>query len=303
MATMSGTFTAVDLSRLPAPSVVEALDFETILAAMRADLIARAPELADALAVESEPLNKVLEVAAFRELVLRQRVNDAARAVMLASAGGSDLDQLAALLGVERQVLDPGDPAALPPVPPTLEPDTDLRRRVQLAPEGFSVAGPEGAYIFHALTVAGVADASVASPLPGEVVVSVLARDGDGTASPDLVLAVAAVLTGTGVRPLTDAVTVQSAQIVPYSVVATLWTLPGPDATVVLAEAQARVDALVESTRRLGRDIVRSALIAALHVEGVQRVDLTEPAADLVLAPHQAGVAGVIQITHGGTDV
>lgn len=294
---------SVDLSLLPPPAVVEPLDFETVLAAAKSDALAVFPDLADVLALESEPATKLLEVFAYREMLLRARINDAARAVMLASATGSDLDQLAALLGVQRLVLDPGDATAIPPVAPTLESDTDLRRRGQLAPEGFSVAGPEGAYIFHALTVAGVLDASVSSPAPGEVVVSVLSRTGDGTAGPDLVLAVAAALTGTDVRPLTDLVTVQSAQIVPYTVRATLWTLPGPDAAVVLAEADARVRALVESTRRLGRDIVRSALIAALHVEGVQRVDLIEPAADLVLTTRQTGAATLIELTAGGTGV
>lgn len=294
---------SVDLSLLPPPTVVEPLDFETVLAAAKSDALAVFPDLADVLALESEPVTKLLQVFTYRELLLRARINDAARAVMLASATGADLDHLAALLNVERLVLDPGDPTSIPPVPPTLESDADLRRRVQLAPEGFSVAGPEGAYSFHALAVAGVADASVASPAPGEVLVSVLSRTGDGTASAELVLAVAAALTATGVRPLTDQVTVQSAQIVPYAVTATLWTLPGPDSSVVRAEAQARVQALVESTRRLGRDIARSALIAALHVEGVQRVDLAEPAADIVMASHQAGAASAVTITSGGVNV
>jgi phage-related baseplate assembly protein len=242
-------------------------------------------------------------VFAYRELLLRARVNDAARSVMLASATGSDLEQLAALFGVSRLVLDPGDAAATPPIAPTLETDADLRRRTQLAPEGFSVAGPEGAYIFHALSVADVLDASVTSPAPGEVVVSVLSRTGDGAASAELVLAVAATLTSTAVRPLTDMVTVQSAQVVPYAVTAMLWTLPGPDAAVVLATAQARVQALIAATRRLGRDIARSALIAALHVDGVQRVDLTEPAVDIVITPSQAGSATAVTITSGGSNV
>jgi len=294
---------SVDLSLLPPPAVVEPLDFETTLAAAKSDALAVFPELADVLALESEPVTKLLQVFAYRELLLRARVNDAARAVMLASATGSDLDQLAALFGVQRLVLDPGDATVTPPIAPTLETDADLRRRTQLAPEGFSVAGPEGAYIFHALSVADVLDASVTSPAPGEVLVSVLSRTGDGTASADLVLAVAAALTATDVRPLTDQVTVQTAQIVPYAVTATLWTLPGPDSAVVLATAQARVQALVESTRCLGRDIARSALIAALHVDGVQRVELTEPAADIVITPSQAGGATAVTITSGGVDV
>jgi phage-related baseplate assembly protein len=94
------TFTAVDLSQVPSPAVVEQLDFETILQAMLSDLISRDPTF-NAL-VESDPAYKILEVAAYREVIIRQRVNDAAHAVMLAYAIGPDLDQLGANYGVQR---------------------------------------------------------------------------------------------------------------------------------------------------------------------------------------------------------
>ena len=86
------SFTAIDLSNIPAPEVVETLDFSAILAAMVADLQARDP--AFTALVESDPAWKILEVAAYRELLLRQRINDASRAVMLAFATGADLEHL-----------------------------------------------------------------------------------------------------------------------------------------------------------------------------------------------------------------
>jgi hypothetical protein len=64
---------AAGVSLLPVPDVVETLDYEVILAAMKADLAARAPELAAVLALESEPVVKLLEVCAYRELLLRAR--------------------------------------------------------------------------------------------------------------------------------------------------------------------------------------------------------------------------------------
>lgn len=293
------TFTAVDLSRLPAPAVVEALDFETIFAAMLADLRARDPQF-DAL-TESDPAYKLLQVAAYRELLVRQRCNEAARAVMLAYAGGSDLDHLGALLGVERLELDPGDPVL--GIPPTLESDIEFRRRIQLAPEGFSVAGPEGAYIFHALSAdAGVLDASATSPTPGDVVVTVLSRAGDGTPDQAMLDAVAARLTSDGVRPMTDQVTVQGAQIVPYQVEATVYTYAGPDATLVLAESLRRLEQYVDESHRLGRDVPLSGIYSVLHSEGVQRVELTAPAADLVIDRTQASHCTAINIISGGVD-
>lgn len=299
---MPGTFTAVDLSRLPFPAVVEPLDFETIFAAMLADLRARAPQF-DAL-VESDPAYKLLEVCAYRELLLRQRVNESAKAVTLAYAVGSDLDQLAARYNVARLTIDPGDPTALPlPRPAILESDTDLRRRTQLAFEGFSTAGPDGAYLFHALGAHGqVLDVSVYSPAPGDVVVAVLSRAGDGTADATLLAAVNAALNAERVRPLTDHVFVQAASIVPFAVAATLALYPGPDSAVVLADAVARLQAFVADNHRLGRDITRAGLIAALCTAGVQNVALSAPATDIEITPLQAAWCTGHSVTIGGFD-
>lgn len=292
-------FTAVDLSRLPAPAIVEPLDFETIFADMLADLRARDPQFT--ALTESDPAYKLLQVCAYRELLLRQRVNEAARAVMLAYAIGPDLDQLGALLGVPRLQLDAGDPAHS--IPPTMESDLEFRRRIQLAPEGFSVAGPEGAYIFHALSAdPGVLDASATSPTAGAVVVTVLAREGNGAASAALVAAVAAKLADDSVRPLTDHVTVQGATIVAYTVNATVYTYTGPDSALVLAESQRRLERYIEESHRLGRDVPLSGIYSVLHSEGVQRVVLTSPAANLVIDRTQASYCMGITITAGGVD-
>ena len=242
---------------------------------------------------------KLIQLFAYRELVVRQRVNDAARAVMVAYAVGADLDALAALFGVERFVITPADPENN--IPAVLESDDDLRRRMVLAPEGFSVAGPEGAYIYHALSASSdVLDASATSPSPGEVVVSVLSRTGDGTAPAGTLAAVTAKLTDQGIRPLTDHVTVQSAAIVNFAIVATLYFFSGPDRSVVLATAQAQLDDYLATSRKLGRDITRAGIIAALHPEGVQNVVLTSPAADVVLTRQQAQHCTGITITDAG---
>jgi len=283
---VSGRFADIDLGALEPPGVVEALDYEAILQAMKDDLAARAPQLAEVLALESEPVVKLLEVAAYRELLVRQRVNDAGRAVMLATAVGTDLDQLAALLGVARLQIDPGDPDAVPPVPPTMEADADFRRRVQLSLEGFSTAGPEGAYLFWALSADGdVRDASATSPQPGDVVVSVLSRSGDGTAPQATLDAVEATLTAEDVRPLIEA---------------TLTFRPGPDRGVVLAAAQAAAETYAEQSRAVGRDVTLSGIYAALHQEGVHAVQLQAPEADIVIADTEAPFCSLIDLYDGG---
>lgn len=294
-------FTQIDLSNLPAPTIVETLDFETILAAMLADLQARDATF-DAL-VESDPAYKILEVAAYREVLIRQRVNDASRAVMLAYATGSDLDQIGALFGVARLTIVEADTEAVPPVAAVLESDTDFRRRIQLSLEGFSTAGPEGAYVFHALAADGdVLDASATSPNPGEVLISVLSRTGNGAAGSGLIAAVEEALNADTVRPLTDLVTVQSASIVNFSVHAHLYVYPGPDSAVVLNSALAALDAYLESVHRIGKDVTQSGIYAALHQPGVQRVSLTQPNANVTISATQAAHCTGINVTIAGID-
>ena len=291
------TFTAVDLSRLPAPAVVEELSFETILTEMLAELRARDPSFT--ATVESDPAYKILEVCAYRETLIRARVNDAARSIMLAYATGSDLDHLAAVFGVSRLLIAPAN--ALSGTPEVFEKDVDLRRRVTLAPEGYSVAGPEGAYIFHALSADPlVLDASCESPQPGRVVVTILSRQAEGAASDALLNAVTAALNADTVRPLTDEVLVQSATLIDYEVVAQISTFAGPDAALVLAASNSRLAALIEDNRRLGRDITRSAIFAALHAPGVHRVVLISPPTDIIVNRDEVAVCTARAVTHAG---
>ncbi len=285
MATAFSSSTAIDLSRLPPPAVIPVLTFEAILADMIASVRQLMPTF-DAT-IDSDPAVKILQVAAYRELFNRQAFDDASRQVLVAYATGSNLDQLGALVGVPRLTVTPADPAT--GTAAVMEDDDAFRRRIVLAPEAFSVAGPETAYVSLALGAdATIADASASSPAPGEVLVSVLARGGNGAASAAQIAAVTAAVTDPYKRPLTDHVTVASASIVPFVVVARLAVYRGPDSSVVLAAAQARLATVLAQARRLGRDVPRSALIAALHAEGVQRVDLTAPAADIVIDPTQA---------------
>ena len=274
-------YTPVDLSSLPAPKVIETIDYEVILAAMETDLKVRWPEFT--ATVESEPARKILQVAALRETLLRQRVNDAARSVMLAYAGGGNLDHLAALLGTARRAD---------------ESDEELRRRAQLSPEGWSTAGPAGAYELHArLVSAKVKDVLVTSPEAGEVLVTVLGDDGDGTPDAPTLASVRAALNAETVRPICDAVTVQAAEIVTYQVVAQVTIGGGPDAEAVRAASEASVRAYADAAHRLGAPVPLSGLYAAIHVAGVERATLTSPAADVAATAAQAPYCESVTVT------
>lgn len=298
----------IDLSRLPAPHIINVPDFEALLAERKSAFVAlHPPEEQEAvlrtLSLESEPVTKLLQESTYREILLRQRINEAAQAVMVAYAIGSDLDQLAANYNVERLTVTPADNEAVPPVEAEMESDDNLRLRVPAAFEGLSVAGPTAAYEFHARSADGrVADASAISPAPAEVVLTVLSREGDGTAAADLLAVVEKALNSEKVRPVADRLTVRSAKIIPYRVDATLFLYPGPEAEPVMAAARDSLQKYIASQTRLGRDIRRSAIFAALHVEGVQRVEIASPAADVVLDKTQAASCTQWNITNGGTD-
>ena len=296
----------IDMSKLPAPDVVVVPQFESILSVLKADLLAAMPaalrpDINDTLALESEPLTKWLERLAYQLVVERSDRNDSAHAVMLAYARGGDLDQLGAFFGVVRLVIAPANPAAIPPLAAVLEDDDTFRARIQLAPRGYSVAGPVGAYVFHAKTADGqVLDAAATSPTPGRVVVSVLSRVGSGAPSQALLNTVAAAVNADDIRPLTDEVIVQAATIVNYQIAAKIYTLPGPDSSSVLTTAQQRITAYAESMHRIGRRPTLSGIYAALHIEGVDRVELTSPAADVAVGETQASWCTAINVTHGG---
>lgn len=286
---------AVDLSGLPPPQVIDQPDYEARLAAKLASLIAAAP--AFSALVESDPAMKLLEADSYDETILAQAFAEAARGMLLAFATGPRLDHLAALFGVQRMVITPASGTS----PAVMESDAALRQRLQLAPHSFSVAGPELAYAFHARSAhPQVADATATSPSPGEVVVTVLSSAGNGVPGADVLDAVRAVLAGP-VRPLTDHVTVQAAALVPFAVEAELTVFAGPDQGLILETAQASLAAHLAATRRLGRDVTRSALIAALHVANVQNVALIQPAADVPVSPAEVGAATSIGVTVAGT--
>lgn len=293
----------IDLSQLPPPQVIEVPDFEDLLAQRKQALLNSLPPqmreaVAQVLSLESEPLTKLLEENTYHTLLLYQRVNEACLACMAAFAQGADLDQLGANVSTPRLVIRKADDSAVPPLPAVYESDTDYRLRLPQAFEGLSTAGPEGAYIMHARRADGrVADASAISPSPACVTVSVLSREGDGTASADLLRKVEAALNDEDVRPVADRLTVQSARIVPYTVDAELHLCSLPESEPVKAAAETRLQHYAEKQHRLGRAIRRSAIFAALHTEGVQQVILTSPAADMVLDKTQAAYCTRITLT------
>jgi len=303
--------TLIDMSLLPPPQAIETLDYETLRAAMVDDFRERYPQWTAEL--ESDPVLKLIEAFAYRELLLRSRINQAVRSVMLAYATGADLDHIGALFNVARLAG---------------EDDTRLRYRIQQGFAALGAAGPAQAYRAHAMGVsADIIDVGVASGAPGRVDVCVLGHETVEVAQateaevmvgailfPDvpvqtgqvvivarnnsaLLNAVIAALSDENVRPLTDQLVVFGPQVKTAQIEARLHVYRGPDPAMVLTQAQNELSAYLKRIRFLGYDMTRAGLIGALAVPGVQNVLLDSPAADLECAFDQVAIASSASVT------
>lgn len=299
----------VDLKKLPAPKVVQELSYETLLTQRKEKFLSlqESDEMRQhwqaRLQLESEPVVKLLEENAYLELLLRTNINESAKAVMLAYATGSDLDQLGALFGVTRLIIQAEDLKSNPPTPAKYEDDERFRTRIQMSLEGLTTAGSRASYEFHALsTSAKIKDVDVTSPTAGTVKVAILSTEGQGTADGDLIKAVKEQLNAEHIRPLTDTVLVESAVILTYEIQATITLYPSVLESVVMGNVNQAITSYVNKQHSLGIDITRSGIYAALHQEGVQNVKLTKPMDDLIVQPHQAAYCTQIQVSLGGRD-
>lgn len=170
-------FVAPNLADLGDVPIVVPVDFEEIKASRDDYLIAALSRYGidyDVAKLETDP-----QVIAFsegggnQEMKFRQRVNEAIRALSLATAIGGDLDHIAATYaGISRLHYDnaaddrPDNAQWDDVLGKWVEQDDIFRARILLAFEAFSTAGPEGAYTFHALELDGkrdIADVAVYS--------------------------------------------------------------------------------------------------------------------------------------------
>jgi len=304
-------FRTIDLTGVPVPDFVETFSYEEI----RASAIARLIELQpDYIVVESDPAIKVIEAFSYREMLLRQRINDALRANTLTLAKGRDLEVIGAFAGV---------------APLEGEDEARFRGRVQQGFAGLAAAGPRGAYRAHVMALStDIVDVGIHSPSPGEVVVTLLAFEDVDTASEqetaigaalfdkqegknrilarsgsDIIARTRDLLNEDDIRPLTDQVTVRPANIKAYDIVAKLVIYPGPDALIVKNEAVQRLSEYLRSIRKVGYDATRSGLISALSAGGVQNVILDRPSSNVVCGAYDVAVALNIDVEVSHVDI
>ncbi|MBC3911544.1 baseplate assembly protein [Undibacterium umbellatum] len=276
----------IDLTKLPPPAVVEVLDFEALVNVHKQDLLQRQPSAANVLALPSEPLVKQVEAFAYREMLLRGRINDAARANLLAFATGTDLDHKGAFYNLARL---------------SGEADERYRNRIQLRIAALAGNGTAEQYHLLALSAsANVRDANVTSATPGSIAVVLWLIDASQAQATSA--AVLAAMNAPNARPLGVAVKVVVARPAALDVTATLWREASAPADIV-TQIKARFIAAIASYASLGRSVPLSWVTAQLQQPGIARVEFPiagQPASNTVLAADEYAIAGAITLTDGG---
>lgn len=281
-----------ELANLPPPSVIETPDYAARLLQLQNALVAIFQQAGipyTTINLETDPANILLQVTADWDIKLRTRINEAIRSWFLAYAERGDLDVLAQWYDVTR----------LP-----LETDDALRRRVVESIKGRSPGGTEARYRSIALGAdVRVADASIYTVGRDPTInVAVFSTDAGGVADAALIAKVNAALQNPAVRMVNDRIVVAPAARQTQAIVAQYWLLPTAAETVVAAAMQANLAAAWDKEMLLGRDLTRSWLISKLMVDGVQRVNLITPAADVIMPFNQAAARGAVTLTSMGRD-
>jgi phage-related baseplate assembly protein len=273
--------------------IFENISFDVAFERVKNEFLSRAPEF-DAL-VESDPAIKLLEIAAYQEMLMRVRILDGLKANLLAYAAGEDLDNLAQFYGVDRLQIGGGEQN------PVYETDDALRTRISNRIKAWSSAGTAEHYRYHALQVDTdqIKDARAYSPTPGLVRIAILANTADGAPNPELLDKIRDVMQGDTVRVLTDTVEIVPCELQTIDIAARV--MLKPDASWgTEVKARDNMIAQFEANKLLGRDITRSWIAHSLFVDGVQDVLLDEPVTDLVVPDNGCAILSTVIVTSEG---
>lgn len=274
----------IDLDKLASPDVVEELNIETIYQQLVSDFKVLYPAYSAVL--ESDPVVKLLELYAYRESLIRARINNAAKSQLLAFATGADLDHLAAFYGVERQ---------------DDELDKRLRMRTQFQIAAMAGNGTTERYRAKAMEAhSDVIDAAVTSPNTGEVLVAIWTDENSSYSQNEILQVVQNFFDNDNTITLGVSLTVQLALPKIINVTAKVYR----ESSAPLNICQTLQDNLTEAINnyaQLGRDISLAFIHSQLFVENnISRVEIEQPLSDVILSANEFAKAGEINIIDGG---
>lgn len=337
-------FVAPDLEALGDVPQVVPVDFEAIKTARDEFLVAALARVGiayDVIGLETDPLVIAYsEGGGYQEMNFRQRVNEAIRGLSLATAIGGDLDHIGATYaGIGRLIYpnDADDQPANSQWDPLrgkwVEIDRIFRARIKLAFEAFSTAGPEGAYVFHALELDGVRDVADAAAyseedaatysdtlhadaysmglvdapfadrddgdpvLAPEILIVVLPTRQYGAADQELLDRVFTACTADDVRPVGDNVRIEAAAVTSYDIEVKLYYAPGADAGALAAAAKMRLETYAADRRRIGLSIQREVIGGRAAIDNNVTVEIVSPGADIEPGSKGAAQVGTVTVT------
>jgi phage-related baseplate assembly protein len=297
--------TTIDLSRLPAPNAIEALDYETLLSdfvdrfqAYWDELRLARPELPeyDVASMETDPVIILGQAWSYLRLLDRARVNDAVKAVLAPSSTGADLDHVVARQGITRLELAP----ATSQTPALMETDAALLRRYLLSFDRPS-AGSASRYLYEAWTAAPTlhdvrVNGRAVHGRVGDTDVVIIGEDGDPATNEELA-AVQAAISASNVKPEAVGIAALRANRLEYQIVQVIKVPVGPDAELVRLEAVARVTAAALSRMKIGASVPRDLLAGAAFGDSIVDVEHLEPEEDIEAEPYTVPVCTSVEIT------
>jgi phage-related baseplate assembly protein len=271
----------------------------------------------DVGALEFDPIRINQELNAYFELLVRDRVNQACRAITLAFAVGSDLDAIGSRY-----------PYGMPRM--AGENDESYRRRIWLSPNILSLSGTgQGtfeSYVFWALSAPMFPGdvplkhaSALTKPYTGNVYLPILSSAIDnpdynwsisidrkiwtlfpGTQPVPTSTQVEAVFEyitapDTARKGLTDVINILPPKVAPVLIDVQIWLFNGIDRDTLMAVVAQAVADLIEGLRWLGADLTLLTLSGALAQAGVYNTKITSPAADVIVDID--GVVNVISAT------
>ena len=185
-----------------------------------------------------------------------------------------------------------------------IEDDDTLAVRVFLAPNSYSVAGPEGAYEYWAKNYSqNIGDVKVTSPNEGEVLLRILMADGS-TPTQTFIDGLEAYLSDGDIRPLTDSVSVAAPTTVSADVDITYYINRSDQAKAAIIQNDV-ISAVNEyvawQTAKIGRDLNPSDLIAKVMAAGAKRVIIHDPSYQQITNAQVVQISSV-NITYGGLE-
>lgn len=186
-----------------------------------------------------------------------------------------------------------------------IEEEDSYRERIHEAPEGFSVAGPEGAYLFFAKKYnSNILDIKLNSPSPGTLDMRVLLKGGE-IPTETFLQGLKEYLSDKSIRPLTDNLQVNAPDVVNYDINITYYILSNNSAeaaTIQSSVNQAIQDYILWQKSKIGRDINPDELTTRIKSAGAKRAVITSPTYTAITGTKLAIASTNIAATYGGLE-